>query len=342
MSESGRSARRLSPAVGDAALVDGSGRLGVDEVRAAALGRRLSGLIDDPEAFLATLTTGLPELADAAYRTQAETVSPGIRAVYAVRGPTREALMRPLRRALRQGSSASALWLAQRLAAADHRDLRLYVLPCLRRSLPEDPEQSWQLLRRMAARAGDWIEVDSLAEVWAVAILAESFRWAELEQLVYSPRTCERRLVGATLATLPHRVPTARRGELRSGLGRRALDLLGLLMGDAEGAVQKSLSWALRNWARFDPDSVAAFLESETELAVRDEDGARAWVIRDSLSQQPAELADSLRTRLAGLRRDARAPSTSMAAARSAQFAALIEAHDAAARQGVRSTRSRA
>ena len=309
---------------------------------ATALGHRLADLIDDPEVFTETLAGGLAGLSEPAYRAMVEAVSPEISADYAVRGPLREAVARPLRAALRHGSSGSALYLAQRLAACGHRDLRLYALPCLRRSLPEDPERSWQLLRGMAAGAGDWIEVDSLAEVWAVAILAEAFRWAELEQLVYSPRTFERRLVGATLATLPHRVPAARRGELRDGLSHRSMDLLAVLMGDAEEMVQKALSWAIRNWTRVDPEAVAAFLEAETERAEHTADGARAWVIRDSLAHQPPDSAAALRIRLAGLRRDRQAPSTSLAASRSAGFAALIEAHDAAAHRGDRTTRSRA
>jgi len=309
---------------------------------ATALGHRLADLIDDPEVFTETLAGGLAGLSEPAYRAMVEAVSPEISADYAVRGPLREAVARPLRAALRHGSSGSALYLAQRLAASGHRDLRLYALPCLRRSLPEDPERSWQLLRGMAAGAGDWIEVDSLAEVWAVAILAEAFRWAELEQLVYSPRTFERRLVGATLATLPHRVPAARRGELRDGLSHRSMDLLAVLMGDAEEIVQKALSWAIRSWTRVDPEAVAAFLEAETERAEHTADGARAWVIRDSLAHQPPDRAAALRIRLAGLRRDRQAPSTSLAASRSAGFAALIEAHDAAAHRGDRTTRSRA
>ena len=112
-------------------------------------------------------------------------------------------------------------------------------------------------------------------------------------------------------------------------------------MGDAEEVVQKALSWAIRNWTRFAPQATAELLLAETDIAVRDADGARAWVIRDSLSHQPPELAASLRARLEGLRRDPRRPSTSIAAARSAPFAAFIEAHDAAALQGDRFARSR-
>ncbi len=313
-------------------------REGMEE-EAAALGRRLADLVDDPEVFLAELTAGLGPLADAEYRSLAASISPGTPAPYAVRGATREALLRPVRGTLRRGSSASALWLAERLAAAGDRDLRLYALPCLARTLPDDPERSWQLLRRMATRAGDWIEVDSLAETWSVGILAASFRWSELEQLVYSPRPFERRLVGATAATLPHRVPAARREELTGELSRRSLDLVVLLMGDAAEPVQKALSWALRNWSRFDLAAVSALLDAETAIAVRDGDGARAWVIRDSLSHQPPELAAALRTRLAGLRRDRRAPSTSVAAARSAPFASLIALQTSPATV-VRNTRS--
>lgn len=310
------------------------------EAQASLLGERLADLIDDPPAFLAILEPGLRSLVDPAHQSVVAAVSPGTDGSLAIRGPLREALMQPLRRALRQGSSASALWLAQTLARADHRDLRLYALPCLRRSLQEDPERSWQLLRRMAGRAGDWIEVDSLAEVWAVGVLAEGFRWAELEQLVYSARPYERRLVGATLATLPHRLPPRRRGEA-GDMGRRAMELVALLMGDAEEVVQRALSWAIRNWTRFTPQVTAELLLAETDVAVREADGARAWVIRDSLSHQPPELGGVLRERLTGLRRDPNRPSTSIAASQAARFAALIETHDAAARQGGRYARSR-
>jgi hypothetical protein len=260
-----------------------------------------------------------------------------------VRGPLVEIVLRPIRGALRDGSSASALWLAHHLAGAEQRDVRLFALPCLRRALPEDPEQAWQLMRRMGAGAGDWVEVDSLADVWARGILAETFRWAELEQLVYSRRVGERRLVGATLATIPHRWPASRRAELGAGPSRRAFELIGQLMGDSAAMVQKALSWAIRAWTPVDPQGAADLLRDETGQAVGAADGARAWVIRDALSQQPVELAASLRGQLAGIRRDRHAPSTSIAAAQSARLAAVfLGAHDAVARQGDRTTRSRA
>jgi hypothetical protein len=310
--------------------------------RARALGQRLAGLIDAPEDFVAVLTAGLAGLRDPRHAAIAEVVNPGSSTAYVVRGPLTELVMRPLRRALRAGSSSSSLWLAARLTAAPDRDVRLYALPCLRRSLPEDPEQTWQLMRRLGGRAGDWIETDSLADVWARGILAEPFRWAELEQLVYSPRVFERRLVGATLASLPHRVPRASREGLAGDASRRAFGLISQLMGDAEEMVQKSLSWAIREWAPVDPEGAAGLLETEAAAAVAGADGARAWVIRDSLAGQPPHLQARIRTRLAGLRRDRRALSTSIAAAQVARFAPSPAAHDAVAAQGHRYTRSQA
>jgi 3-methyladenine DNA glycosylase AlkD len=309
---------------------------------ARALGKRLAQLIDTPEEFVSALRSGLTELSDPDYAALVRLVSPGVPTPYAVRGPLTELVSGPLRGALRASSSSSALWLAARLADSPERDVRLYALPCLRRSSSEDPEQTWQLLRRMAGRAGDWIETDSLADVWARGILAEPFRWAELEQLVYSPRVFERRLVGATLATLPHRVTRSRRADLAGASSHRAFGLIRQLMGDAADMVQKALSWAIREWARVDPDGAADLLRAEVELAVSGADGARAWVVRDSLAGQPAQLAASHRSRLAGLRRDRHSPSTSPAAAQAARFAPSSSAHDAEAVQGHRYARSRA
>ena len=69
---------------------------------------------------------------------------------------------------------------------------------------PSETERTWQLLRRAAREAGDWITVDSLAHPYGKGIVAEPYRWAELELLVYSPSRWERRLVGSTIATMPH------------------------------------------------------------------------------------------------------------------------------------------
>jgi hypothetical protein len=119
--------------------------------------------------------------------------------------------------------------------------------------------------------------------------------------------------------------------------------MVGLLMGDAEEMVQKALSWAIREWTRVDALATAELLRSETILAVQHRDGARAWVIRDALGNQPIDLSTTLREQLAGLRRDRNAPSTSIAAGQAASFAAVLaNSNGAAAAQGARYTRSRA
>ncbi len=202
---------------------------------------------------------------------------------------------------------------------------------------------SWQVMRQLGRVAADWIATDSLADPWARGVLAEQFRWAELEQLLYSEHVYERRLILATLATLPHRVPVARRGGLRPSALEHAIELIGTLMGDAEVMVQKALSWAIREWTLVDAEATAAFLRAQTDIAVEERDGARAWVIRDSLSKQPDALAGELRARLEGIRRDRKAPSTSIASMRAAAYAdALASSTDAVAAQGDRYTRSRA
>jgi hypothetical protein len=311
--------------------------------QAEELGLELTDLTEDPEAFTAALAVGLAALADPAYTQMTERVSPDVPAELMVRGPLVDVVQRQVDQALREGSSISALRLAQRLITSEQRSMRLFALPALVRALPQDPEQTWQLMRQMGRGAADWIEVDSLADVWARGVLAEPFRWAELEQLVYSERTYERRLVGATLATIPHRVPKARREQLRGGPSEQSMRMLRQLMGDAEVMVQKALSWAVREWARIDAERTAELLRSQAAIAVEQRDGARAWVVRDALSNQPPDLAASVRAQLNGIRRDRNAPSTSIAAGHAAGFtAALAGANDAIAAQGDRYTRSRA
>lgn len=310
--------------------------------QASELGERLAGLTEEPEAYLEALAGGLQALADPEYLEMVSRACPETPARYFVRAPLARAIDAPVRRALREGSSIGALHLARRLAEADHRDLRLYALEPLRRALPEDPEMSWQVMRRLARAAGDWIATDSLAELWARGVLAEAFRWAELEQLLYSQHTYERRLVPATAAILPHRVPKARRHELRAEAFGRALEMIRQLIGDAAPMVQKALSWAIREWTPIDPDAVAAFLRAEAATASEYRDGARAWVIRAALPKQPPSLAAELQAQLTGIRRDPRCPSTSIASTQAAAFAAVLASStDAVAAQGDRYTRSR-
>jgi 3-methyladenine DNA glycosylase AlkD len=307
--------------------------------QARGLGLALAELIDDPEAFTRTLTQGLEQLSDEAYAAEQERVAPGSGAVIGTRWPLVHTIERALRRPLLESSSSSALWLAQRLASSEFREVRLFSLPCLERSLADDPERSWQLMRRLGRGARDWISVDTLASVYAHGILLEPFRWAELEQLVYSKQNMERRLVGATLARMPYAV---QRGAARSQAldSSRALDLVSTLMGDADDQVQKSLSWALREWSRVDGVAVERLLHRETTLAARTGDGHRAWVIRDALTLIDPRVATELRAQLADVRKRGSSVSTSEASRAAAAFSASMDLADSVvAQQGERFAR---
>ncbi|MGH8977971.1 MAG: DNA alkylation repair protein, partial [Acidimicrobiia bacterium] len=182
------------------------------------------------------------------------------------------------------------------------------------------PERTWQLLRRAAREAADWITVDTLAHPYGKGILLEQYRWAELEQLVFSPNRWERRLVGSTVATVPF---IDRRLGRQPEVATHGLELVGQLIGDDQPDVQKALSWALRSLVVIDPDAVAAFATDEAKTARTTADGHRAWVVRDALPKLPAATAADLRARLDGVRRRPGAPSTSRAAATAAQFAGM-------------------
>jgi 3-methyladenine DNA glycosylase AlkD len=307
---------------------------------ATRLGERLADLVTEPSAFQEELALGLAALADPVYAAAQERVAPGSGAVLGVRWPLLHEVERVLRPALRETSPSLILDLAIRLVGTGRtREERLMALPCLRVCLPHEPERSWQLLRRMAHAATDWITVDSLADVLAQGILAEPFRWAELEQLIYSARGMERRLVGATLARVPHAIPMRERADLRVA---PVLELVGELIGDADPWVRKSLSWALREWSRVRPDAVAAFLEAQAAIAQERADGHRAWVVRDSLSHLPLGRAAAIRASVHGIRVRPGAPPTSKAAATAERFGVTGLASIAAARQGDRYARSHA
>jgi 3-methyladenine DNA glycosylase AlkD len=286
---------------------------------ADALGRRLADQVTETDRFVLTLERGLGGLADPVYRDAQTWVVPGATGVMGVRNPLLQVVERPVARALREASPAVSIYLADACSRHDAFEVRLFALVPLRRSLGDDPERTWQLIRRVARRASDWVSVDSLADVVARGLLLEPFRWAEIELLVYSPHPWERRLVGSTLAELPFRLPASDRATLRS---RPALSIIGTLIGDAEPDVQKALSWALRSWREVDADGVAAFLRREAEAAIATDDGARAWVIRDALSGRSADtdLAADMKPRLAGIRRRRGAPATSLAHASASAF----------------------
>ncbi|MGD0121789.1 MAG: DNA alkylation repair protein [Candidatus Limnocylindrales bacterium] len=287
--------------------------------QAAALGERLIPLLGRPDEFAAELEAGFRELADPAYIDVSRRITPGLGEIVGVRLPLMEAAHKAFKRGTQHGPSSPLLDVVDRLIGNRYGDIRWFGMWNLERLLPTDPERTWQLMRRAAREAAEWITVDTLAHPYAAGILRDQRRWAELEQLVFSPSRWERRLVGSTLATMPHvNVPG---GQDPLFMVRRGLALISQLIGDSEPDVQKALSWALRTYAQLNPPEVTVFLEAEAQAARRDQDGNRAWVIRDSLSKLPDDTATYLRASLDGIRRAPGAPSTSRAAIIAADFA---------------------
>ncbi len=285
--------------------------------RATALGAGLAEHLSDPAAFADRLGAAFAELADPECRAGQAFVAPGIGPTYGVRTPLQVAVRRAFERASRRASPTELLFLADRLLGVAEREVRWFAITTLMRVVAREPELAWQLLRRAATDADDWITVDTLAHPYGKGILAEPYRWAELEQLTVSPSRWERRLVGSTIATLPS---VDRRAGREPSVAATALPILGTLTGDREPDVQKALAWAFRSMTVVDLQATTAALEHETGLAAAHDDGHRAWVIRDSLSKLEPERAGALRARLAGIRRRAGAPSTSAAAALAEQF----------------------
>ncbi len=287
---------------------------------ATAIGRGLADLVNDPDAFARALTRGLASLADPAYLEEQQRVAPGIGPVHGVRWPLLAAVSRGFRQETRRERATTLLFLADRLFAETELEARWFAFDLLARTLGTETERTWQLLRRAAREAGDWITVDSLAHPYAEGIVAEPYRWAELGSLVYSPSRWERRLVGSTIATMTH--AGLRRGH-EAEVAANGLPLLGELIGDAEADVQKALSWAYRSLTIVDRKATESALRDESERAATTDDGHRAWVIRDTLSKLDPALAETIRDRLTGIRKRAGSPSTSIAAQTSARFGSL-------------------
>ena len=287
---------------------------------ALALGRKAGDLVNDPRALATTIREGLERLADPDYLDGQRRVAPGIGPILGVRQPLLAAVSRGIRSATRRDRSATVLDAADALLRDETLELHWLAYDLLERTIADEPERTWQRVRAESARAGDWITVDSLAHVTARGILAESYRWAELEQLVYSPSRWERRLVGSTIATIPH---LDRRTDGGPDTAARALQILGDLIGDADPDVQKALSWALRSVSVVDREATLAFLRHEAETARATDDGHRAWVVRDGLEKLPPADADALRQEVDGIRKRPGAPSTSRAAATATAFNSL-------------------
>lgn len=279
--------------------------------RASGLGRALAEEAGDPDAFARALGSAFDALADPAYGAEQARVAPGIGAVHGVRLPLLTAVRRSFERATRRESSATLLFLADRLLRQPTMEPRWFAIGILDRTLRAEPERTWQLLRRAGREATDWITIDTLAHPVGRGILREPYRWAELEQLVISPSRWERRLVGSTIATIPF---VDRKAGRTPEVADRALTILATLIGDTEPDVQKALAWAYRSMAIVDLPATTAALESEARTAAATHDGLRAWVIRDAAPKLAPADAARLKGAVDGLRRKPGVEPTSRAA----------------------------
>jgi 3-methyladenine DNA glycosylase AlkD len=288
--------------------------------RAEAAGRELAELIQDPAALADRLRTAYADLAEPAYRIGQQRVAPGIGRTHGVRLPYQAALRRAFGKATRSDSPANLILVADRLLRAAELEPRWLAMAILERTVLTDPERSWQLLRRAASEAGDWITVDTLAHPVGKGILHQPHRWEELEQLTISPSRWERRLVGSTIATMPF---VERRAGRAPEVARQGLALLALLVGDRELEVQKALAWAYRSMTLVDLPATTAALEAEATTAASTTDGHRAWVVRDALVKLDPDVAARIRERLDGIRRRPGAPSTSPAAELAGRFGGM-------------------
>jgi 3-methyladenine DNA glycosylase AlkD len=290
------------------------------ETRATELGAALAAWVADPAGFASSLAKSFRALADPEYRDGQAFIAPGIGPTHGVRTPLQVGLRKGFERASRGASTSELLQVADRLLREPEREARWFAISILERILPAEPERTWQLLRRAASDADDWITIDNLAHPFGKGILAEPYRWAELEQLTVSPSRWERRLVGSTIATVPF---VNRRAGRQPEVAARSLAILATLIGDAEPDVQKALSWAYRSMTVVDLASTTVALEREARLAAETHDGHRAWVIRDSATKLAPADAARLKALLAGIRRRAGAPSTSTAAELAGRFAGM-------------------
>ena len=286
---------------------------------AASLGRALADEVGDPDQFADVLRDGLAALADPEYLAGQRRIAPGIGDLHGVRWPLIEAVKRGFREATRREPTSGWLFVADRLLREPKLEARWFAFGLLEPLIVDDTERAWQLIRRAARDAGDWITVDSLAHPVGKGILNEPYRWAELEQLVYSPSRWERRLVGSTIATIPF---VDRRRGREPEVASHGLGLVRELIGDQAPDVQKALAWALRSMALVDRAATTSFLEGEAALAADGSDGNRAWVVRAALAKLEPVDGARIRARLAGVRRIGGGPSTSRAAETAVRFGA--------------------
>ncbi|HEX7590559.1 MAG TPA: DNA alkylation repair protein [Candidatus Limnocylindrales bacterium] len=275
--------------------------------RAAEIGRELAALVATPDAFVEAIEKGFAELGDPANLESMNRITPGLGIALGVRLPLMEAAHKAFKRETKGVPAAQLRNLVERLVANSISEIRWFGMWDMERLLAKNPDKTWELMRVAAHEATEWITVDTLAHPYATGILREPRRWSDLQAFVHSPSRWERRLVGSTIATLPH---VRHAGAKDKGVASRGLMLIGMLIGDSEPDVQKALSWALRSLAPIDEAAVVAFVERETANARKTNDGNRAWVIRDTLAKLPKETAKTLKPQLDGLRRRPAAANT--------------------------------
>jgi 3-methyladenine DNA glycosylase AlkD len=309
-----------APAANSAATTRAQAYVAERKTAATSLGRAAAAHVHDPDTLVATLNAGLPALADPEYLDGMQTVVPGIGPALGIRLPLLRAIGGGLRAATRGVPASTRLDIAERLVREPVIEVHWLAYGILERTVRDEPERTWQLVRAESRTAHEWATVDALAHVAALGIVAEGYRWAELEQLVYSPSRWERRLAGSTIATLPF---ADRVDGRRPEIAARGLRIVSDLMGDASPDVQKSLSWAIRSMTIVDLPATVAFLRTEARTANATDDGARARVVRDSLEKLPPPVATELRAVVDGIRRRPNAASTSRAAETAAAFGGL-------------------
>ena len=210
-------------------------------------------------------------------------VAPGIGTVHGVRRPLLAAVARGFRHETRHDRPTTLLFIADRLFHEPHLEARWFAFGLLERTLAADPERTWQLLRRAAREAGDWITVDDLAHPYGIGIDAEPYRWAELEQLVYSPSRWERRLIGSTIATMTH--GNRRTGREPGCSSRRRSACSKRSWATPSRTSRRRSPGRIDRWPSAIRRRPPSALRREADIAIADDDGHRAWVVRDSLVQ---------------------------------------------------------
>src|SRR5688572_30271188 len=118
---------------------------------------RSARFVADPEALVAELRRGFARLADAEYIDGQRRVAPGIGPLFGIRWPLVEGVKRGFRGATQRDGPASLLLVAARLFEGSELELRWFAFGLLERLVADDPERTWQLLRRAGQEAADWI-----------------------------------------------------------------------------------------------------------------------------------------------------------------------------------------